>query len=87
VFHDEGGVQALDVGEGGQVVVFEALVGAEVGGDDAEEVVGVAEEALGLDYLGDAGYSFLEAEEGVSVFLAHGDEDQCRQTVGAEHGG
>lgn len=35
LFHDEGGCQSLDAGECGEVVVFQALVSGEVGGEDA----------------------------------------------------
>ncbi len=55
---------------------MQALVCGQVGGDDAQQVVGVTEEPLGLDDLRDACDSFLEAQEGLAIFLAHGDEDE-----------
>jgi hypothetical protein len=46
---------AADTGKRSQLLVVEALVGAHVGGDDAEQVVGLAEEPLGVDDLGQRG--------------------------------
>ena len=39
--HDQGGAEALHAGEGGQVVVVELLEGGQIGGDNAQQVVGV----------------------------------------------
>ena len=35
-FHDQGGAEALDAGEGGETLVIDLLEGGQVGGDDAE---------------------------------------------------
>ena len=43
---------------------------------DAQQVVGVTEEPLGLEHVRDGRDSFFEAHEGVAIFLAHGDEDE-----------
>ena len=40
--HDEGGAEALDAGQRGELVVVDLLEGGQVAGDDSEEVVGVA---------------------------------------------
>ena len=66
----------MDPGERGEGLVLECGVGVEVGGDDAQEIVGVAEESLGLDDVRDAGDGFFERQQGVAVFLAHGDEHE-----------
>ena len=50
--HDEGGAESLDAGEGGEAVVVELLVGGQVGGDDAQKVVGFAEEPLSFPDVG-----------------------------------
>jgi hypothetical protein len=47
-FHDDGGGEPPHAGQGGELLVAEGLVGGDVGGGDAEEVVGVAEEPLGV---------------------------------------
>jgi hypothetical protein len=47
-FHDEGGVEAQYAREGCEVLVVELRVGGQVAGDDAQEVVRVAEQALGV---------------------------------------
>lgn len=39
-FHDDGGGEFLHAGQGGEFVIPQDLVGLEVGGGDAEEVVG-----------------------------------------------
>jgi hypothetical protein len=64
---------------------LQALVGRQAGGDDAQQVVGVTEEPLGLEHVRDGRDSFFEAHEGVAIFLAHGDEDERleRQAEGA----
>jgi hypothetical protein len=46
-FHDEGGGEALDAGKSGEALIVELLEGGQVGGDNAQEVVGLAEEPLG----------------------------------------
>lgn len=43
----------MDAGQSGRAVVFELLVGGEAGDNDAYQVVGIAEETLGLDGVGD----------------------------------
>jgi hypothetical protein len=50
--HNEGGAEALDAWEGGEVVVLDLLEGGQVGGDDAQKVVGLTEEPLGLPDVG-----------------------------------
>jgi hypothetical protein len=42
------------------VLVAEGLVGGDVGGGDAEQVVGVAEEPFGVADLGDLGQAAFE---------------------------
>jgi glutamate/tyrosine decarboxylase-like PLP-dependent enzyme len=66
----------LDAGEGGEAVVVELLEGGQVAGDGAQEVVGVAEEALSLQDVGDVGDGLFEGRDGVAVSVAHGDEDE-----------
>lgn len=51
--------------------------GAEVFGEDAQQVVRVAEQSLRLHYLWDFGDGAFEAQQCLAVFLAHGDEYQC----------
>lgn len=53
--------------ESGEAGVAELLVGVDVGGGDAYEVVGVAEEALGVADLGDLGELLFERGDGVSA--------------------
>ena len=67
----------MDAGEGGEAFVVELLVGGQVGGDDAEKVVGFAEEPLGFPDVGDGRDSLFERVDGGAVSAAHGDEDQC----------
>jgi hypothetical protein len=43
----------LDAGKRGDAFVVELLESGQVGGDDAEEVVRVSEEPLGLEDMGD----------------------------------
>jgi hypothetical protein len=74
--HDEGGAEALDAGEGGEALVVELLEGGQVGGDDAQEVVGLTEEPLGFPYVGNGGDSLFERVDGGPISAAHGDEDQ-----------
>jgi hypothetical protein len=52
VFRHERRGEALYAWECGELVVAEALVGSQVGGDDTQEEVGVAEEPLRRDDLG-----------------------------------
>jgi threonine/homoserine/homoserine lactone efflux protein len=74
--HDEGGAKALDAWEGGEAVVVDLLEGGQVGGDDAQKIVGLAEEPLGLPDVRDGGDSLLERVDGGTVSATHGDEDQ-----------
>ena len=66
------------------------LEGGQVAGDDAEQVVGVTEEPLGLQDVGDGGDSLFEGVDGVAVCGAHGGEDEClegqAESVGVEMG-
>jgi len=52
------------------------LEGRQVGGDDAQKVVGLTEQPLGLPDVRDRGDSLLERVNGGTVSAAHGDEDQ-----------
>src|SRR5918993_1326466 len=45
-------VSPLDAGQGGELLIAEVLVGGEVGGGDADQVVGVSEEPFGVANLG-----------------------------------
>ncbi len=69
--HNEGGAEALDAWEGGEVVVLDLLEGGQVGGDDAQKVVGLTEEPLGLPDVGDGGDSLFERLDGGAVSAAH----------------
>ena len=66
----------MDAGEGGEALVVELLVGGQVGGGDAQKVVGFAEEPLGFSDVGDGGDSLFERVDGGAVSAAHGDEDE-----------
>jgi hypothetical protein len=74
LLHDERRVQPLDARECGQCVVLKALIRTEIGGDDTQEIVGVAEESLGLHDVRDGGDRCLEPQESVAILLPHGDE-------------
>ena len=50
----------MDAGEGGEAVVVDLLEGRQVRGDDAQKVVGLAEEPLGFPDVGDGGDSLFE---------------------------
>ena len=52
--HDKGGAEPLHAGQGGEAVVVELLEGREIAGDDAQQVVGIAEEPLCLQDVGEA---------------------------------
>jgi hypothetical protein len=52
--HDQRGAEALDAGKGGEAVVVDLLESGQVTGDDAQQIVRVAEEALGLHHVGTA---------------------------------
>ena len=65
--HDEGRAEALDAWKGGEALVVELLVRRQVDGDDAQEVVGLAEEPLGFPDVGDGGDSLFEGVDGVAV--------------------
>jgi hypothetical protein len=60
ILHDKGGRQALDAGEPGELLVVELLEGGEVGGGDAQEVVGFPEQALCLEHVRDGGHGLFE---------------------------
>jgi hypothetical protein len=66
----------LDPWEGGEAFVVELLEGGQVGGDDAQQVVGFAEEPLSFPDVGDGGDSLFERVDGGAVSAAHRDEDQ-----------
>ena len=57
-------------------VVAEGLVGGDVGGGDAEQVVGVAEEPFGVADLGDLGQAAFEVGDRGRVLSVHGHLDQ-----------
>jgi hypothetical protein len=86
--HDEGGAEALHAGEAGKTFVVELLESVQVGGDDAQEVVGFTEEPLGLPDVRDGGDGFFEVVDSVPVSAAHGDEDESLErqpeSVGVE---
>jgi hypothetical protein len=62
--HDQGRGHAQDARQRGQLLVLQALVGGQVGGDDPDQVVGVAEEALSVNDLRDGCEPRLEAQQG-----------------------
>ena len=66
----------MDAGESGEALVVELLEGGQVGGDDAQEVVGFAEEPLGFPDVGYGRDSLFERVDGGAVSAAHGGEDQ-----------
>lgn len=76
VLHDEGGGQALDAGEPGQLLVVEQLKRGQVGGCDPQKVVGLAEQALRLQHVRDGGHGLFEGGDGVGGFPAQGGEDE-----------
>jgi hypothetical protein len=45
----------LDAGQRGELLVAQCDVGVEVGGDDTQQLVGIAEQPLRLVNLGDRG--------------------------------
>ena len=57
-------------------MVVELLEGGQVRSDDAQEVVGLTEEPLGLPDVGDGGDRLFEGVDGVAVSIAHRDEDK-----------
>lgn len=56
-----------DAGQGGELVVVHLLEGGQVAGDDPEQVVGVAEQPLGLLDVGDGGDGPFEGVDGAAV--------------------
>lgn len=74
--HEERGTQALDAGESGDALVVNPLEGGQVAGDDAQEVVGLTEETLCLQDVGDVGDGLFERLNCLAVCTAHGDEDE-----------
>lgn len=85
VLHDEGGGQALDPGQSGELLVVELLEGGQVGGGDTEQVVGFAEQALRLDDVRDSAHGLFEGRDGVGGLPAQGGEDE-RLEVQADGG-
>ena len=74
--HDEGGAQSLYSGEVGESLVVELLERGKVTADDPEQIIGIAEESLGLDDVRHRSDRILEGREGGIVRSAHGDEDE-----------
>ena len=72
----QGRCHPLDPWQPRNLVVLQALVCREVGGDDPQQVVGLAEETFGLHDVGNARNPRLEAKQGCPIGLAHGDENQ-----------
>jgi hypothetical protein len=85
-FHDDRGGEPLHAGQGGEVLVAEGLVGGDVGGGDAEEVVGVAEEPFGVADLGDLGQAAFEVGDRGGVLSVHRHLDQDLEAE-ADRGG
>ncbi len=50
----------MDSRQGGEVVVVELVERRQVGGDSAEEVVGIAEQSLSMDRVGNAADGLFE---------------------------
>jgi hypothetical protein len=59
--HDDGRGDLLDAGQPAETGVAKLLIGVDVGGGDAHEVVGVAEEPLGVADLRDVDEALLES--------------------------
>jgi threonine/homoserine/homoserine lactone efflux protein len=66
----------LDARERRQVLVVELLVRGQVSADHAEQVVRVAEQALGLEHVRNLGHALLEPGDGLAIRVAHRDENQ-----------
>ena len=62
----------MDARQGGELLVSESLVGGEIGRGHADEVVGIAEQPLGVCDGGDVGEGFFEPGDRVCVFAIHG---------------
>ena len=75
-FHDDGGGEPTHTGQGGEVGVAQGLVGGDVGGGHAQQVVGVAEEPFGVADLGDLGQVALEVGDRGRVLSVHRHLDQ-----------
>ena len=80
--HDEGGAKALDAGESGEALVVELLEGGQVGGDDAQEVVGFAEEPLGFPDVGYGRDSLFERVAAVTDNPLGGEGGEPSPTLG-----
>ena len=74
--HHEGGGHSLYARKDAELVVLQRMVGGEVGGDDAQQVVGVTEQALGGQDAGNGGQSRFEGPECSAILLLHRDEDE-----------
>lgn len=69
-------VSPLDAGQGGELLIAEVLVGGEVGGGDADQVVGVSEEPFGVAHLGNLRQAPLEVRDRRCVLPLHHHEYQ-----------
>src|SRR6478752_6773033 len=74
--HDEGGGEALDTRQRGELLVVDLLEGREILRDHAKEVVGLAEESLRLEHVCDAADGLLEGRHRRAVCSLHGDEHE-----------
>jgi len=78
--HDQRRAEPQDAGQRCEVLVIELPVGGQVAGDDTQEVVRIAEQALSLEHVRNRGELLLEGGDGLTVLVAHGDEDQRLET-------
>lgn len=58
------------------MLVIQLPVCGQVGGDDAQQVVGITEQPLCLQDMRYPGYRLLESGDGIAVLLPHGDEHE-----------
>ena len=60
-------------GKGAEFLIAQRLVGGQVGGGDADQVIGVAEQPFGVADLWDADQATLEFGDRGGIFAVHGD--------------
>jgi hypothetical protein len=70
-FHHDRRGQALHTGQGCELLVPQGLVGSEIRGGDAEEVVRISEEPLRVAHLGDVGQPALKIRDRHCVLSIH----------------
>ncbi|GGK83798.1 hypothetical protein GCM10011509_35400 [Ornithinimicrobium pekingense] len=77
-------------GQRGQLLVVQLLKGGQVARDDVEQVVGIADQALGAEHVRDGVDGGVEGVQALLGADAEGDEDQCLEVqsedLWVEHG-